>query len=123
MKKFSFLVVVALLGIGCSHTILSQDEARQAKLTLKEIANHVQDYHINNQQWPAQNDFKAIAMKNPSTSRWKYSFSCTKEKNFCDVQAQWKKTSAEDIVIRLQHFPADHKYQQQLSIKYQKRNK
>ena len=123
MKKFSFLVVVALLGMGCSHTILSPEEARQAKITLKEIANHVQDYHVNHQQWPAQNDFKAISMKNPSTSRWKYSFSCIKEQNSCDVLAQWKKTSAEDIVIRLQHFPAEHKYLQQLSTIYRNRSK
>lgn len=124
MKKTSFVVVALLLSVGCAHTNqkISKEEARQATVVLQEITTHVQDYHAKNNQWPANHDFTALGMKNPSTKKWKYDFACMQEQSQCDISAQRGKESTEELLMRLRYTASGHVYSHQITTRYKKKS-
>ena len=93
MKKFSLLVIAALLGIGCAH-IPSQNQTTQAQNTLKVIGAKLGQYYAKHQKHPhneaMEDDFLAIGMENPSSKQWEYRFFCYEDTQNCLIEAQHK---------------------------------
>lgn len=115
--------LATILVAGCSHHIISKDEAKQATATLKEVTQKVQEYHAKNGQWPADNDFAALGMKKSTIQKWDYSFTCSQANASCEIVTKRGKDAVDEIVMRLQYLKAEQAYSQQIVNRYTRKKK
>ena len=78
MKKLSFLVVAALLSIGCAHTPVTKSQIQEAKSMLRSMAPEVVAYYNKNHKCPPFNtdeyekDPWAKKLQTTKSAHWDY---------------------------------------------------
>ena len=91
MKKLSFLVVAALLGIGCAHLSNKTTQIQEAKNMLAKMVPEVIAYYTENHSCPP---FDAEAWETDpwvkETEHWNYFVVPGKKGNTCYIAANYK---------------------------------
>ena len=101
MKKLSFLVIAALLGIGCAHTPVTKSQIQEAKNMLYNMAPEVLAYYNKNHKCPPFNsdeykkDPLAHKLQTTRSAHWHYdildqdSWGYEDPSSICFIEAQY----------------------------------